>query len=228
LRIGYFDQQQLEVLDLDASPLLHLQRLTPTAREQTILDFLGGFNFKGDQARETIRLFSGGEKARLALAMVVWQDPNVLILDEPTNHLDLDMRHALAMALQGYTGAIVLVSHDRHLMRHVVETLWLVQDGSVSEYAGDLAAYEHWVLAGDTGTDEAPEVTQGGSCCRPWKGPADRVMQSDALGCDRCKRPLKKRRKRSRCCSKDSLSCRQNWPTPNCMKPNSVSDYLRL
>jgi ATP-binding cassette subfamily F protein 3 len=161
LRIGYFDQQQLEVLDLDASPLLHLQRLTPTAREQTILDFLGGFNFKGDQARETIRLFSGGEKARLALAMVVWQDPNVLILDEPTNHLDLDMRHALAMALQGYTGAIVLVSHDRHLMRHVVETLWLVQDGSVSEYAGDLAAYEHWVLAGDKGTDEAPEVTQG-------------------------------------------------------------------
>jgi ATP-binding cassette subfamily F protein 3 len=159
LRIGYFDQQQLEVLDLDASPLLHLQRLTPTSREQTILDFLGGFNFKGDQAKETIRLFSGGEKARLALAMVVWQDPNVLILDEPTNHLDLDMRHALAMALQGYTGAIVLVSHDRHLMRHVVETLWLVQGGSVSEYSGDLAAYEHWVMVGDKGADEAPQIT---------------------------------------------------------------------
>ena len=159
LRIGYFDQQQLEVLDLDASPLLHLQRLTPTSREQTILDFLGGFNFKGDQAKETIRLFSGGEKARLALAMVVWQDPNVLILDEPTNHLDLDMRHALAMALQGYTGAIVLVSHDRHLMRHVVETLWLVQGGSVSEYSGDLAAYEHWVMVGDKRADETPQIT---------------------------------------------------------------------
>ena len=153
LRIGYFDQQQLDVLDLDASPLLHLQRLTPTAREQNILDFLGGFNFKGDRAKEAIRPFSGGEKARLALAMVVWQDPNVLILDEPTNHLDLEMRHALAMALQGYTGAIVLVSHDRHLLRHVVESLWLVEGGSVAEYPDDLSTYEKWVLAGD----KAPE-----------------------------------------------------------------------
>ena len=142
LRTGYFDQQQLDVLDLDASPLLHLQRLTPTAREQSILDFLGGFNFKGDRAKEAIRPFSGGEKARLALAMVVWQDPNVLILDEPTNHLDLEMRHALAMALQGYTGAIVLVSHDRHLLRHVVESLWLVEGGSVAEYPDDLSTYE--------------------------------------------------------------------------------------
>lgn len=149
LRIGYFDQQQLDVLDLDASPLLHLQRLTPAARDQSILDFLGGFNFKGDRAKEAIRPFSGGEKARLALAMVVWQDPNVLILDEPTNHLDLEMRHALAMALQGYTGAIVLVSHDRHLLRHVVESLWLVEGGAVSEYPDDLPTYEKWVLAGD-------------------------------------------------------------------------------
>lgn len=149
LRIGYFDQQQLDVLDLEASPLLHLQRLTPTAREQSVLDFLGGFNFKGDRAREAIRPFSGGEKARLALAMVVWQDPNVLILDEPTNHLDLEMRHALAMALQGYTGAIVLVSHDRHLLRHVVESLWLVEGGAVAEYPDDLPTYEKWVVAGD-------------------------------------------------------------------------------
>lgn len=149
LRIGYFDQQQLDVLDLEASPLLHLQRLTPTAREQSALDFLGGFNFKGDRAREAIRPFSGGEKARLALAMVVWQDPNVLILDEPTNHLDLEMRHALAMALQGYTGAIVLVSHDRHLLRHVVESLWLVEGGAVAEYPDDLPTYEKWVVAGD-------------------------------------------------------------------------------
>ena len=149
LRIGYFDQQQLEVLDLQASALLHLQRLSPKVREQTILDFLGGFNFKGDRARQEIAPFSGGEKARLALAMVVWQDPNVLILDEPTNHLDLEMRHALAVALQGYTGAIVLVSHDRHLMRHAVESLWLVDNGAVTEYPDDLTAYEQWVLSGD-------------------------------------------------------------------------------
>jgi ATP-binding cassette subfamily F protein 3 len=149
LRIGYFDQQQLEVLDLQASALLHLQRLSPKVREQAILDFLGGFNFKGDRARQEIAPFSGGEKARLALAMVVWQDPNVLILDEPTNHLDLEMRHALAVALQGYTGAIVLVSHDRHLMRHAVESLWLVDSGAVTEYPDDLTAYEQWVLSGD-------------------------------------------------------------------------------
>jgi len=163
LRIGYFDQQQLDVLDLDASPLLHLQRLTPTAREQSILDFLGGFNFKGDRAKEAIRLFSGGEKARLALAMVVWQDPNVLILDEPTNHLDLEMRHALAMALQGYTGAIVLVSHDRHLLRHVVESLWLVEGGAVAEYPDDLSTYEKWVLAGDKTSENRLAGSKGGS-----------------------------------------------------------------
>ena len=157
LRIGYFDQQQLEVLDLEASPLLHLQRLDPSAREQAILDFLGGFNFRGDRAREAIAPFSGGEKARLALAMVVWQDPNLLILDEPTNHLDLEMRHALAMALQGYTGAIVLVSHDRHLLRHAVESLWLVDQGAVTEYPDDLAAYEKWVLTGDGGDGKAGE-----------------------------------------------------------------------
>ena len=138
-----FRSAAADVLDLDASPLLHLQRLTPAAREQSILDFLGGFNFKGDRAKEAIRPFSGGEKARLALAMVVWQDPNVLILDEPTNHLDLEMRHALAMALQGYTGAIVLVSHDRHLLRHVVESLWLVEGGSVAEYPDDISTYEN-------------------------------------------------------------------------------------
>jgi ATP-binding cassette subfamily F protein 3 len=159
LRIGYFDQQQLEVLDLQASALLHLQRLSPKVREQAILDFLGGFNFKGDRARQEIAPFSGGEKARLALAMVVWQDPNVLILDEPTNHLDLEMRHALAVALQGYTGAIVLVSHDRHLMRHAVESLWLVDNGAVTEYPDDLTAYEQWVLSGDRTAAVTPSKT---------------------------------------------------------------------
>ena len=155
LRIGYFDQQQLNVLDLDASPLLHLQRLTPDKREQQLLNFLGGFNFRGDMATGVIRSFSGGEKARLALAMVVWQDPNLLVLDEPTNHLDLDMRHALEVALQGFDGALLLVSHDRHLMRNSVERLLLVHDGGVHEYDDDLAAYEKWVLSKSGGAPSA-------------------------------------------------------------------------
>ncbi len=145
--IGYFDQQQLEALDLQASATLHLQRLTPDAREQDILNFLGGFNFRGDAATCQIAPFSGGEKARLALAMVVWQRPNLLVLDEPTNHLDLDMRHALEVALQAYEGALILVSHDRHLLRNTVDELLLVHDGRVETYADDLEGYERWILS---------------------------------------------------------------------------------
>ena len=145
--IGYFDQQQLEALDLQASAALHLQRLSPDAREQEILNFLGGFNFRGDAATSVIAPFSGGEKARLALAMVVWQRPNLLVLDEPTNHLDLDMRHALEVALQAYEGALILVSHDRHLLRNTVDELLLVHDGRVETYADDLEGYERWILS---------------------------------------------------------------------------------
>jgi ATP-binding cassette subfamily F protein 3 len=147
LSIGYFDQQQLEALDLQASPTLHLQRLSPAAREQDILNFLGGFNFRGDAATSIIASFSGGEKARLALAMVVWQKPNLLVLDEPTNHLDLEMRHAMEIALQTYDGALVLVSHDRHMLRNTAEELLLVHDGRVEEYREDLEAYERWILS---------------------------------------------------------------------------------
>jgi ATP-binding cassette, subfamily F, member 3 len=145
--IGYFDQQQLEALDLQASAALHLQRLSPEAREQEILNFLGGFNFRGDAATAAIAPFSGGEKARLALAMVVWQKPNLLVLDEPTNHLDLDMRHAMEVALQAYDGALVLVSHDRHMLRNTAEELLLVHDGRVDEYQDDLEGYERWILS---------------------------------------------------------------------------------
>ncbi len=155
-RMGYFDQQQLEVLDLNASAALHLQRLSPDAREQEILNFLGGFNFHGDTATGDIAPFSGGEKARLALAMVVWQRPNLLVLDEPTNHLDLEMRHALEVALQSYDGAVILVTHDRHLLRNTVEELWLVHDGRADLYEGDLDAYERWVI---TQYDEPREHT---------------------------------------------------------------------
>ncbi|GAB5451025.1 MAG: ATP-binding cassette domain-containing protein [Halioglobus sp.] len=147
LGIGYFDQQQLEALDLQASPALHIQRLSPDAREQDVLNFLGGFNFRGDAATSRVAPLSGGEKARLALAMVVWQRPNLLVLDEPTNHLDLDMRHAMEVALQSYEGALLLVSHDRHLLRNTVDELLLVHDGTVEEYREDLATYESWLLS---------------------------------------------------------------------------------
>jgi len=145
-RIGYFDQHQLESLDLGASAALHLQRLRPEAREQEIFDFLGGFNFRGEVAEAPVAPFSGGEKTRLALAMTVWQRPGLLIMDEPTNHLDMEMRLALTLALQGFEGAVVLVTHDRHLLRNTVDELLLVHDGSVEEYREDVAAYEKWVL----------------------------------------------------------------------------------
>jgi ATP-binding cassette subfamily F protein 3 len=154
-RIGYFDQQQLESLDMEASAALHIQRLSPEAREQDILNFLGGFNFRGDGATGLIAPFSGGEKARLALAIVVWQRPNLLVLDEPTNHLDLDMRHALELALQAYEGALVLVSHDRHLLRNTVDELLLVHDGRVDAYGEDLEGYERWILSSYRQPDKA-------------------------------------------------------------------------
>ncbi|GGE66507.1 ABC transporter ATP-binding protein [Streptosporangium jomthongense] len=156
LAIGYFAQHQLESLDLDASPFLHLQRLAPRASEQSIRNFLGGFDFHGDEALSAIRSFSGGEKARVALAVIAWQKPNLLLLDEPTNHLDLEMRQALTMALQNFEGAIVVVSHDRHLLRNTVDEFWLVNDGGVTEYQGDLEDYERWLADRRKDDTEAP------------------------------------------------------------------------
>jgi len=146
LKLGYFTQHQLEALDLDASPALHIQRMSPKAREQEIRDFLGGFNFRGEAALAPIRHSSGGEKARLALALIVWQKPNLLLLDEPTNHLDLEMCHALTVALQEFEGSVVVVSHDRHLLRNTVDELLLVADGKVTEFDGDLQDYSNWLL----------------------------------------------------------------------------------
>ncbi|WP_281649055.1 ATP-binding cassette domain-containing protein [Parendozoicomonas sp. Alg238-R29] len=145
LRIGYFAQHQLESLDQDATPTIHIQRLSPDEREQRIRDFLGSFGFHGDKVDENVGSFSGGEQARLALAIIAWQKPNLLLLDEPTNHLDLEMRHALTMALQEFDGAMVLVSHDRHLLRYTVNDLYLVHDGAVEQYDGDLDGYAAWL-----------------------------------------------------------------------------------
>ena len=145
VRIGYFAQHQLEVLDLQASPLLHIQRISPSATDQAIRNFLGGFDFHNDKALNPIKDFSGGEKARLALALIVWQKPNLLLLDEPTNHLDIEMRHALTMALQNYEGALLVISHDRHLLRNTVDEFYLVADGTLCEFEGDLKDYQVWL-----------------------------------------------------------------------------------
>ena len=149
IRIGYFAQHQLEQLRPEDSPLRHLQRLAPKATEQELRDFLGGFGFNGDKALEQVAPFSGGEKARLVLAILVYQKPALLLLDEPTNHLDLEMRLALTVALQEFEGALVVVSHDRHLLRTVADDLWLVADGEARSFDGDLDDYRQWLLNQD-------------------------------------------------------------------------------
>jgi ATP-binding cassette subfamily F protein 3 len=149
LHLGYFHQHQLESLDLSASPILQLQRLRPDAREQDIRNFIGGFNFHGKHAEQSCVNFSGGEKARLALALIVWQRPNMLLLDEPTNHLDLEMCHALTTALQNFEGAVIVVSHDRHLLRNTVDEFLLVDSGQAQPFDGSLEDYRHWLLNRD-------------------------------------------------------------------------------
>ncbi|BAX54374.1 putative ABC transporter ATP-binding protein YheS [Photobacterium damselae subsp. piscicida] len=145
VKIGYFAQHQLETLYLDDSPLQHMVRLAPEATEQQLRDYLGSFGFNGDKALEKVGPFSGGEKARLVLALIVWQKPNLLLLDEPTNHLDLDMRQALTMALQTFEGAMVIVSHDRYLLRATTDDLYLVHDHQVVPFDGDLHDYHKWL-----------------------------------------------------------------------------------
>ncbi|BCG64289.1 MAG: ATP-binding cassette, subfamily F, member 3 [Methyloprofundus sp.] len=145
LKLGYFAQHQLEQLHLDESPLWHIQKIDPKITEKEIRNFLGGFNFQGDKIFEPIAPFSGGEKARLVLALIVYQQPNLLLLDEPTNHLDLEMRHALSMALQDYQGAIIIISHDRHMLRSVTDQLFLVANNNVTPFDGDLDDYRLWL-----------------------------------------------------------------------------------
>ncbi len=146
LVIGYFAQHQVEMLRDDQSPLWHLQKISPASREQDLRNFLGGFNFPGDMALGPIANFSGGEKARLALALIVWQRPNLLLLDEPTNHLDLETREALTVALAQFEGTLVLVSHDRHLLRASTDQFLIVADGRLQPFDGDLEDYRDWLL----------------------------------------------------------------------------------
>ncbi|MBB3256542.1 ATP-binding cassette subfamily F protein 3 [Paraburkholderia bannensis] len=146
LQIGYFAQHQLETLRPADTPLQHLARLAPDTREQELRDFLGGFNFPGEMATAPIAPFSGGEKARLALALIIWQKPNLLLLDEPTNHLDLETRHALTMALAQFEGTLILVSHDRHLLRATTDQFMLVARHRLQPFDGDLDDYRDWLL----------------------------------------------------------------------------------
>ena len=146
LKLGYFAQHQVEQLREEHSPLWHLRQIDPDAREQELRDFLGGFDFRGDMSSSVVGRFSGGEKARLTLALIVRQKPNLLLLDEPTNHLDIEMREALTEALQDYGGALVVVAHDRHLLRATTDALLLVADGKIAPFDGDLDDYRDWVL----------------------------------------------------------------------------------
>ncbi|WP_110647898.1 ATP-binding cassette domain-containing protein [Salinicola peritrichatus] len=189
LAIGYFAQHQLECLDVGATPFTHVQRLSPTASDQSIRDFLGGFGFRGDDVFGDVSRFSGGEKARLALALVAWEKPNLLLLDEPTNHLDLDMREALAEALAGYEGAVIIVSHDRHLLRASVDDFWRVAEGRVVPFDGDLDDYHQWLKSRET--DLKREARQEK---RPLDGGDRKAARRAAAERREQMKPLRKRR----------------------------------
>ena len=189
LAIGYFAQHQLEQLHNALSPVQHLMMLDASLSEKEARQFLGGFDFRGDMALAPVAPFSGGEKARLALAMIVFRQPNLLLLDEPTNHLDLEMRHALSLALQSFEGAMVLVSHDRHLLRTVCDSLMLVSAGTVAPFSGDLEAYSAWLLQqrsrddgnrNDNNRDDekaAPQPRQSGKEARRQKSEQRKRLQ---------------------------------------------------
>jgi len=176
LAVGYFAQQQLDQLKPDCDAFWHVRNLGgldyATGDDEAVRNHLGRFGFRGDRAFDPVARFSGGEKARLTLALIVARRPNLLLLDEPTNHLDIDMRHALTVALQGFEGGLVLVSHDRHLIRAVADTLWLVADGKLAVFDGDLDDYQRWMK--DRSKSEPAEERRPKAAARPprddlWK-----------------------------------------------------------
>ncbi|QEL09773.1 ATP-binding cassette domain-containing protein [Kushneria phosphatilytica] len=197
LAIGYFAQHQLDSLDMQATPYTHVQRLSPQAGEQVIRNFLGGFGFRGDDVFASAERFSGGEKARLALALIAWHRPNLLLLDEPTNHLDLEMREALVDALTTFEGAVVIVSHDRHLLRASVDDFWCVADGSVTSFDGDLDDYRAWLKARVDQARRQPEsvetTPESTDSAREGRGDRKAARQAAAERREQLK-PLRKRR----------------------------------
>jgi ATP-binding cassette subfamily F protein 3 len=176
IRVGYFAQHQVDQLRLDESALWHMGNIAPTEREQALRNFLGGFDFRGDQVTQKVASFSGGEKARLALALIVWQRPNLLLLDEPTNHLDIDMREALAQALTDFEGALIVVAHDRHLLSAATDQWMLVADGAVRPFEGDLDDYKEWARQ---------YHARGGAAAKPRKGSDDPQTRGASSGASR-------------------------------------------
>lgn len=196
LKIGYFAQHQVEMLRDDESPLWHLAKIAPDTREQELRNFLGSFHFPGDMVTRPVAPFSGGEKARLALALIVWQRPNLLLLDEPTNHLDLDMREALTEALAQYEGTLLLVSHDRHLLRATTDRFFIVSDGHLREFDGDLDDYRNWLF--DTRLARNQSVIQENAREKSARPTIDRKEQKRLEAEERqrlsaLKKPLEKR-----------------------------------
>lgn len=171
VQLGYFAQHQVDTLRFEESPLWHLQKIAPEKTEQELRNYLGGFDFKGDKVVQAVQSFSGGEKARLVLALIVWQRPNLLLLDEPTNHLDLDMRQALVDALTYYEGSLVVVSHDRHLLRSTVNEFYLVHNHKVEEFKGDLDDYQKWLNEQNALANEPKSVlaknSENATACEP-------------------------------------------------------------
>jgi ATP-binding cassette subfamily F protein 3 len=188
LEIGYFAQHQVEQLHGEESPLWHLARVDPRAREQDLRNFLGGFDFRGETADAPVEPFSGGEKSRLALALIVRRRPNLLLLDEPTNHLDLEMRHALTRALAGYEGSLILVSHDRALLRTVCDSFLLVADGRAVPFDGDLDDYLAWL-----GERRAADVAATGGNGDPAGDRETRKARRGLAAADRQQRLVRRR-----------------------------------
>jgi len=194
LKIGYFAQHQVDELDQQATPIQLIQKEEGSATEQQIRDYLGGFDFRGTRVNETIRNFSGGEKARLALAKVAWQKPNLLLLDEPTNHLDLEMCHALTVALQDYQGAMIIVSHDRHLLVNTVDEFYSIHKGVFAEFKGDIADYEKWL--GTQNFDTQNEGDAEVSTAAPKQKLDKKEKRQEAANRREKLAPLKKQEKR--------------------------------
>ncbi len=223
-KIGYFAQHQLDQLDSSATPLLTMQRITHKTDEQSLRNYLGSFGFQGDNVNASIARFSGGEKARLALAVIIWHKPNLLLLDEPTNHLDLEMRLALTLALQEYQGGLVLVSHDRHLLRATTDELLLVADQQVAEFKGDLDDYARWLSDYRNNDASALEAS-------PPK--ADRKAERQKAAQQRNKvRPLKNRISRLEqqinSLEQEKQSFEERLAAPNIYDPSNKQELTEL
>ncbi len=198
LNIGYFAQHQVEMLRHDESPLWHLNKIAPDTREQELRNFLGNFNFRGTMATSPIAPFSGGEKARLALAMIVWQRPNLLLLDEPTNHLDLETREALTDALAQFDGTLIVVSHDRHLLRATTDQFIIVADGKLQDFDGDLDDYRDWLYQTKLGrgTDVLPSATASGTPSATDRREQKKLEAEERQRLSKLRKPLEARIKR--------------------------------